>query len=277
VRPSVQVLGTAQDGGIPHAGCRCTTCAAAREHPEQARRVAAIALVGHSGKTLVVDATPDFPAQLERLALSLGRKDVLPDALLLTHAHIGHYLGLAWLGREAMDAQALPVHVTPSMARFLGENRPWRHLVTRGQITLVPGLPGEAFDFDGVRVTPFLSPHRAEDTDTVGVEIAGPTRRLLYLPDADAFPDDVARRIGAVDVALVDGTFWSPEEVGHRDVKDIPHPFVEESLGRLEGARGDVYFTHLNHTNPLLQPDPDGRPVLPRGFRVLEDGDAFRL
>jgi len=275
--PFVHVLGTAQDGGIPHAGCRCETCRGAREDPRHGRRVAAIALVGTSGKTLVVDATPEFPAQLARLARDLDREALLPNALLLTHAHIGHYLGLAWLGREAMDAHALPVYATDRMSRFLAANRPWAHLVTRCQIALHPMAPGEALDFDGVRVTPFLSPHRAEDTDTVGVEIAGPSRRLLYLPDADGFPDDLVRRIRAADIALVDGTFWSSAEVGHRDVRTIPHPFVEESLTRLAGGDGEVLFTHLNHTNPLAHPDPRERPMLPRGFRVLEEGSAFTI
>ena len=70
----VRVLGTAQDGGVPHAGCSCATCAAAREDPALRRCVASIALVGACGRTLVVDVTPDFPEQAASLAEALGRE-----------------------------------------------------------------------------------------------------------------------------------------------------------------------------------------------------------
>ena len=274
---TVLVLGTAQDGGFPHAGCQCVRCEAAREDRGLARGVAAIAVVGETGKTLLVDATPEMPLQLEALAALAERETLPPDGILLTHAHMGHYTGLSFLGREAMDAHQVPVYVTERMRRFLKDNRPWGHLITRDQIAIHRIHPEETFDFDGVKVTPFLSQHRAQDSDTIGLELEGASAKLLYLPDADRFPDDLVERIRAADVALVDGTFYSAEEVGHRDVEVIPHPFVEESVERLAGARGTVCFTHLNHTNPLLDPDPNKRPKLPEGFAVLEDAETFPL
>ena len=137
--------------------------------------------------------------------------------------------------------------------------------------------PEASFEFDGIAVTPFPALHRAEDTDTVGLEIRGPSRALLYLPDADRFTDDLVARIERVDVALVDGTFFRHDEVSHRDVGPIPHPEVRDSVVRLRNARGEVVFTHLNHTNALAHPDPARRPPLPAGFRVAEEGEAFDL
>src|SRR5215470_536980 len=88
------VLGVAQDGGVPHLGCRQALCVEARRDPSKRRLVAALGLIDPaSGKRFLIDATPDFPAQVELLG-------GMPDAILLTHAHIGHYLGLAQLGRE---------------------------------------------------------------------------------------------------------------------------------------------------------------------------------
>lgn len=273
----LHVLGTAQDGGIPHAGCRCETCRGAGEDPARRRRAACVAVAGTSGKTLVVDATPDFPDQLVVLAEGTGRETLVPDAVLLTHAHLGHYVGLAYLGREAMDAAFVPLYATSTMDRFLRENRPWAHLVTRGQVAPRRMAPDEPIEFDGVVVTPFLSPHRAEDTDTVGVEIRGPSRIVLYLPDADVFTAELVERIERADVALVDGTFWTHEEVTHRDVGVIPHPEAKDSVVRLAGARGEVVFTHLNHTNPLVHPDPSKHPPLPAGFRVAVEGETLPL
>ena len=274
---SVLVLGTAQDGGVPHAGCDCPTCVAAHQDDTRRRRVASIAVVGESGRTLVVDATPDLRSQLHRLALAAGRDHLAPDALLLTHAHVGHYLGLAFLGREAMNVQGTPLWATASMAAFLRSNKPWSWLVERGQVLLEDLRPGIPSEFDGVRITPFLSPHRGEDTDTVGLEIEGASRRLLYVPDADAFPPDLVARIQGADVALVDGTFHDPSELPGRDLGEIPHPFVAESVEALAGAAGEVWFTHLNHSNALIRPEVEQRPELPEGFGVLEDGAAFVL
>lgn len=273
----VLVLGTAQDGGVPHAGCACETCAAAREDPALRRCVASIGVVGESGRTLVVDATPDFPEQVATLAAATGRERIVPDGLLLTHAHVGHYLGLAFLGREAMDALGLPTYVSERMAAFLRSNRPWSWLTARGHVDLRIVAPEKTFAFDGVQVTPFPSPHRAEDTDTLGVEVRGPTHRLLYLPDADRFGPELVERIREADVALVDGTFWDHGELVGRDFAEIPHPFVKESIEALAGARGEVFFTHLNHSNPLLGPDPSRHPVLPPPFGVLADGMEFPL
>lgn len=274
--PRVIVLGTAQDGGFPHAGCACAACAAARSHPALARRVASIGLVGASGQTLLVDATPDLTSQLASLAREAGQEALVPDAILLTHAHVGHYLGLAYLGREAIDAKGLPVYCTSKMAAFLQQNRPWSHLGERGQIELRPLSPGVPIAFDGVEVNAFLSPHRGEDTDTLGFEFRGPRGTLVYVSDADVLGGLVGR-IAEAQVTLVDGTFWSRAELPHRDIMAVRHPFVEESVRLLHKAQGEIWFTHLNHSNPLLHPDPSRRPALPPRFGVASEDQVFPL
>lgn len=273
----VHVLGTAQDGGVPHAGCTCPRCQAARRDPARRRRVVSIALEGASGRTFLVDASPDLPEQLEALGRATGRGPRGVDAVAVTHAHVGHYLGLAFFGKEAMHTSRLPVYGTPSVARFLRSNRPWSHLVEREEIELRTIAPGRPLAFDGAVVHAFLSPHRGEDTDTVGFEIEGPSRRLLYVSDADMLPPPLVERIREADVALVDGTFFSAAELPHRDILEVRHPYVLDSVARLAGARGRVLFTHMNHTNPLLDPDAPERRGLPPGFDVAEDGMVFEL
>ena len=273
----VFVLGTAQDGGIPHPGCLCATCRAALVDLRHRRRVVSIAVMGRGGRVLLVDATPDLPAQTAALAAALERDPPAIDALLLTHAHAGHVMGLAYLGREAMDVRGLPLYASARMARYLAENRPWTHLLERGNVRVVRLEAHAPFAFDGLEIAPFASVHRDEDTDTLGLEIRGPARRLVYVPDADRFPEDVVGRIRDADVALVDGTFFAPGELPGRDPAEVPHPFVEESVRVLAGARGEVWFTHVNHTNPLVHPDPARRPALPPGFAVLPDGARFPL
>lgn len=270
----VHVLGTAQDGGFPHAGCACVSCSAARADPRLARRVSCIGVVGENGRCLLVDATPDFGEQIAELARVAGRERPGVDALVLTHAHIGHYLGLALLGREAMSARGMVAHCTTRMGQFLRGNRPWSHLLERGEIVLRTLSPGMPLRFDGVELHAFLTPHRAEDTDTIGLEIRGPRRTLVYVSDTDVFPPPLEARIREADVALIDGTFYDRDELPHREILEIKHPFVVESVRRFADARTEIHFIHLNHSNALLSADP---PVLPEGFAVARDGQVFDL
>jgi pyrroloquinoline quinone biosynthesis protein B len=272
------VLGIAQDGGVPHLGCLQKLCVEARRDRSKRRLVASLGLVDdRAGKRFVIDATPDFAEQVERL----GR---LPDGILLTHAHIGHYLGLAQLGREVANTREMPVYCTPSMARFLRENGPWKRLVALGNIAIQEIEPGREFPLtDSLRVTALLVPHRDEDSDTVAYLIAGPAKKLLWLPDIDKW-EKWDRRIEDVvagaDIAFLDGTFSSAEEIPGRSIKEIPHPLVSETMAQLSkvSARSNrVFFVHLNHTNRLLWDRAAVRQLRRKGFGVASEGQRVPL
>lgn len=270
----VHVLGTAQDGGFPHAGCACASCQAARADAGRRRRVSCVGIEGATGRALLVDATPDIGSQLADLAHATGHGTLAPDAIVLTHAHVGHYVGLAMLGREAMSTRGVPVHCTRSMRRFLERNKPWSHLVDRGEVRLETIEPGAPLAFDGVEIHAFLSPHRSEDTDTIGLEVRGPSRTLVYVSDADVFPPPLAARIQDADVALVDGTFYDRNELPHREILEVRHPFVAETVELFAHATAQIVFTHLNHSNALLSAAP---PTLPPRFSVAQEGQVFDL
>jgi pyrroloquinoline quinone biosynthesis protein B len=284
----LRVLGIAQDGGLPHAGCTCSRCGAARTDPTRAAHVASLALVGEGGVVLV-DATPDLRAQLDALAdvrdAPAGAVDRAPvDGVLLTHAHIGHYLGLAFLGFEAIHAQAVPVWATPRMGALLREHAPWRQLVEQREIDLRPLEPGTPLRLGDVTVTAFAVPHRDEYSDTVGYRFEGPRRTVVYVPDTEPWsrwPTPIEDALAGADVALLDGTFYSPDELPGRPVESIGHPLVVETMDRLAPLvdRGlVVYFTHLNHSNPALDPDSaERRAIETRGFRVLAQGTELPL
>jgi pyrroloquinoline quinone biosynthesis protein B len=290
--PYVVVLGTAQDGGLPHAACTCPRCVDARRDPGRRRRVASIAIVVPStGRRFLVDATPDLREQLDLLPVvgthATGKVDRAPvDGVLLTHAHIGHYLGLEFFGFEAVHTLGLPVHATPRMAAFLRANAPWSRLVERGEIEIREATPGTAFDLDaGVRVTPFNVPHRDEDSDTVGFAIAGPRHTIVYVPDTDrwdTWSGEARRALDACDVALVDGTFFSAGELPGRDVSSIGHPLIVATMDllrdRVRAGRLRVLFTHLNHSNHALDPSgAERRAIVDGGFEVAEDGQRLPL
>ena len=262
------VLGVAQDGGMPHPGCTKSPCADVFAGTRRAEKVSCLGLVNRdTGAAYMFDATPDFTAQLN--ALTGGRA---PDGIFLTHAHIGHYPGLMFLGKEAMAAEGVPVYGTRRMCDFLATNGPWSLLVENHYIALHEITPGSAVDLgDGLRVTPMLVPHRDEFTDTVGFLIEGPRARVIFIPDIDKWEKweqnlrDVAN---TVDVLLVDGTFGSPDELPGRDMAQIPHPLMTETRALLQGTSAELWFIHLNHSNPALV----------NGARdVVREGQVFEL
>lgn len=294
--PRVIALGTVQDGGLPQAGCTCAQCMAARRDPARKRHVASLAVVvppgiGHTGHTWLVDATPDLPAQIDQIHAwrphPEGRPDRAPvDGVLLTHAHIGHYLGLALFGFEAINTHDLPVYGSPRMVAFLKANGPWSQLVARRNVDLRELRPGVPLALDrGVTVTPIPVPHRDEYTDTLAFLIRGPRRALLYVPDTDAWaswPRPLEEVLRGVDVALLDGTFYSRDELPDRDVTKIKHPLIDTTMDRLaplvHAGRLRVLFTHLNHSNPALDPaSPARRRIEARGFGVLAEGEEIPL
>jgi pyrroloquinoline quinone biosynthesis protein B len=278
-QPEAVVLGIAQDGGVPHIGCRQPLCVAARRDPSKRRRVASLGLEDPAaGKRFVIDATPDFAEQIEVLG-------GLPDAILLTHAHVGHYLGLAQLGREGVNAREVPVYATVSMARFLRENKPWSRLVERGNIVIREIETGAEFALTAnLRAKAIRVPHRDEDSDTVAYLVSGPRRRVLWLPDTDRWESsDVRLEKLAADRDLtmfLDGTFFSADEIPGRTIADIPHPLVPDTAARLTAdgpLAARVFFVHLNHTNRLLWDAEAGRALESKGLGVAKEGMRLPL
>lgn len=278
--PFAIVLGIAQDGGYPQAGCNRDDCVAAWRDPSLRRRVASLGIVDPvSGERWMIDATPDFPTQLRVL------DSVAPGALpsiLLTHAHIGHYLGLAHLGREVLGARGVRVHAMPRMKEFLESNGPWDQLVRLGNIQIATLQEGVETPLnERISMTALRVPHRDEYSETVGFVIRGPGASLLWLPDIDKWEKwdrSLESVLEGVDVAYVDGTFFDESELPGRDLREIPHPTIAETMGRLKtlpaAARGKIRFIHLNQSNPVLR---DAARVTSRGFGVAVEGERVRL
>jgi pyrroloquinoline quinone biosynthesis protein B len=274
------LLGTAQDGGLPQAGCECVNCRAAWQDPGRRRWVACLGLVDlEAGQSWLIDATPDFREQLHaRYKLAPG----CPlSGILLTHAHTGHYAGLIHLGREAWNTDHLPVYASARMASFLQAQAPWAQLVQRGNIDLQPLKPDEAVALSpSLSVTPVAVPHRAGQSDTLAFVVQGPRQRLFYCPDIDGWnrwDRNLQSFLCGMDIALLDGTFYSIGELPGRDLDEIPHPLVTDTAGRLAWPHGDVRLLHLNHSNPLNQPGPERDWLATRGIGVGERGARWRM
>lgn len=287
--PYALVLGIAQDSGMPQVGCYAERCERARRRAKP-RYAASLALIDPDrDRYYLVDATPDITRQLDLIEEPGFRRRAEQrrpfDGIFLTHAHIGHYTGLAVLGREGLAIAPTPTYCTEQMADFLTTNGPWSLMVSEGRLDLRPVTPSEWTQIDDqLEARALLVPHRPEYADTVGWIFRGPTQTLLYLPDIDSWERwelDIEDVVASVDVALLDATFFSGDEVPGRSVEDIPHPLVPHSMDRLQAsvdAGSRVVFTHLNNTNPALFEDSvEAEEVRRRGFEIATEGQRIPL
>jgi pyrroloquinoline quinone biosynthesis protein B len=280
--PHVVVLGVAQDAGYPQAGCQKECCASTWGHPEKHRKATCLGLVDPiSNESWMFEATPDFKMQLRLLQEHSNASDLaFFKGIFLTHGHMGHYTGLMHLGREVMGTSGIPVYAMPRMKEYLTNNGPWSQLVKLNNIALM-GLKAETTIElnERLKVTPYVVPHRDEFTETVGFLIEGPKRKLLFIPDIDKWDKwgrYILDMIREYDLLLIDGTFYSNGEIPGRDMSEIPHPFIEESMQQFselnEADRKKVYFIHFNHTNPVLQSNSDAaKEVTAKGFNIATE------
>ncbi len=284
--PILVVLGTAQDGGTPQAGSKM--------HPgwkdaSKRRLVVSLGLLD-KGQRWMFEATPDFPEQLQLLD-ELHAVEERPglQGIFITHAHIGHYVGLMHLGHESMGSKSVPVYAMQKMATYLTENGPWSQLVRYKNIKLMDLKNGKPVAInERIQVTPFLVPHRQEFSEVVGYKIEGPNRSAIFIPDIDSWEKwdlegtRIETLIQTVDLALLDATFYDGNELPGRDMSGFPHPFIRTTMERLKDLspqdKAKVTFIHLNHTNPANWPDSDARKKISElGFKVANQLDKFEL
>jgi pyrroloquinoline quinone biosynthesis protein B len=280
----ITVLGIAQDGGYPQAGCLEEQCQRHWRGEEKKRQVVSLGLTDQaSGQNWLFEASPDFTAQFQQLQQASGTNDL--SGIFLTHAHMGHYAGLLQLGREAMGAKGMPVYVMPRMKEFLEKNAPWSQLVTLGNIKLILMEQNQPIDLtSNLRVTPLKVPHRDEFSETVGFRIETTEKSLLFIPDIDKWSlweKDIRAEVARVDFALLDATFYQEGELPNRNMSEIPHPFVAETLALFAplpaAEKRKIKFIHFNHTNPLILEGPEREKVRSLGFEIATEGERIQL
>ncbi len=284
----VVVLGIAQDAGYPQAGCEKECCAAYYSGKEEKKLVTCLVLVDRKANQYwLFEASPDMAEQLKKLqAYITSAPDYSPDGIFISHAHVGHYSGLMQLGREAMGSKDVPVYAMPRMDSFLRNNGPWSQLVSLHNISLQPMKADSAVTLNAsLKVTPLKVPHRDEYSETAGFLIESGKKKVLFIPDIDKWEKwdrDIISEIRKVDMALLDGTFYTNGELPGRDMSEVPHPFVEESMQNFSllssVERSKIGFIHFNHTNPLLKKSSAEKEKLQhQGYMVAEEGMIIGL
>lgn len=276
------ILGDMQDGGLPHIGCLCPNCTSGRKG--YAACLAVVDTRGEKPAVYLLDATPDIKHQLALLADYLGPQGERPfrfnppDAIFITHAHLGHIGGLPQFGPEAMAPTELPVYASPQLASQLKETRLWSPMVAN--LDLRPFTPNQPITLGpDLTLTSIPVPHRDElEVGTFAFLLQGPNQTLLYLPDIDdwqAWPE-AKTILGGVDTAVVDACFYSLDELNGRP--PVAHPLILDTLAFFAGWPGQLMLTHFNHTNPvLIKGSAEETAVLKSGVRLAQLGMRFTL
>ncbi|RAG85724.1 pyrroloquinoline quinone biosynthesis protein PqqB [Streptacidiphilus pinicola] len=291
----VIVLGTAAGGGFPQWNCACALCAAARQGRLPARTGDCVAVSGDARSWWLLNTSPDLCAQLlatPALAPGPGTRDTPLRGVLLTDAEADHILGLPLLrGGPPLEVlagatvlEALPLRevidsYTPWHWTALTPDTPYE-LAGGLTVTLHPiGRKAPKFVNSPTEYASWVCAYRIEARPDGGT--------LLYAPCFDTWSPALDALVASVDCALLDGTFHSADELApvapgataQRTMGHLPITGPGGSLAALtRHPRVRRIYTHLNNTNPLLDPDsPAHRSVTAAGVQLLPDGTELTL
>ena len=285
IETEIVVLGTAQDAGYPQIDCKKSCCQAYWAGQRDKEEVTCLGIVDRKAqKSWLIEATPDITSQWQQLEQDCPECEF--SGIIITHAHIGHYTGLMHLGREAMGGMDIPVYAMPRMTKFLSENGPWSQLVDLSNIQLKVMTADSTLELsENISLTPYQVPHRDEFSETVGFKIQGPVSAALFIPDIDKWERwdrDIAELLIDCEYAFLDGTFFDGNELPGRNMNEIPHPFIIESMRLFDSNKqidkSKIHFIHFNHTNPLLNiTAPEGIRVIEAGYSIADKNGIYPI
>ncbi|MFG1706544.1 pyrroloquinoline quinone biosynthesis protein PqqB [Nonomuraea sp. M3C6] len=262
----LQVLGTAAGGGLPQWNCACPGCRGARVHASWRRRHASLAIEVEPDRVYLVNATPDVGEQIESCPWLRPEGRTSPLAgVILTDAELDHTLGLARL-READELEVVATEpVRQAVSGTMAMLEPYVKLVWRD----FAGIGARAVPISGKR--PRYAAGRPDGEWVSALELGG----LLYAPCLAVWPDGFG---GSADVVFADGTFLAEEEplsCCARTATEMGHLPIEATRERLAALDARCLYTHLNNTNPLVDPASPLHAGL--GVEVAHDGMVIDL
>lgn len=302
----IRVLGSAAGGGFPQWNCNCPNCSRLRKGSiqAQARTQSSIAVSADGEAWVLFNASPDVRQQLEGFPAVHPRRGVRDTgicAVLLIDAHIDHTAGLFIL----REGEPLNIYCTDAVFSDLSTGNPVLNLlshycgVNRSSIPLeaengfrIPGMDG--LRFSAIPLSgkpPPFSPRRNNPLpgDTIGVRVDDERTggSLFYAPGLAGLDACVERCFDECDCLLVDGTFWTDDELirrgaGSKRASDMGHLPQSGEGGMLEVLRSieqtRKILIHINNTNPILdEASPERAELDAAGIEVAHDGMEITL
>ena len=304
----ITVLGSAAGGGFPQWNCNCRNCAGVRAGTLRAKpRTQSSIFIrpDASADGVLLNASPDVLEQIRSsstLQPARQLRDTAIAAVLLMDGQVDHATGLFMLRERGSP---LPLWCTDPVEEDLTDGNPILRVLSHycGIARQRIPLDGHSFDVAGVpdlrfRALPLsskaapYSPHRHRPVpgDNIGLSITDrhSGRTLFYAPGLGAIDPATFDAMASADVVMVDGTFWTDDEmprlgVGLKQAREIGHlpqsgpGGMIEWLARLPTSTRRMLI-HINNTNPILDEDSPERAALVRErIEVCEDAMEFQI
>jgi pyrroloquinoline quinone biosynthesis protein B len=307
----IKILGAASDGGFPSWNCACRNCSEMRNGVLRGKAQTQIAFSPISGVWFLAGASPDLRAQI------LAAPELCPSGELPGHSPIaGVFLFDAAVASVAgllhlRELQNYFIFATPAVQRIVkNENRIFKVLDCAGQSVQWQSLSGKRrigchlSENSGDAPTFFYTAiplggnypeyasegdprERPADEASIGLLLEQANKKLLLAPSISGRHSEWIKIAASVDVALLDGTFWSDEELiatgrANKTARELDHLPLSGAEGLLaqypKDARGRKVLIQMNHTNPILDESSDEhRAVVEAGFEIAYDGMEIEL
>jgi len=296
----VRVLGSGAGGGFPQWNCNCHNCYRLRHNTMngKARSQSSIAVSTDNKNWLLINTSPDIRSQLEAFPAiqpKEGIRDTGIKAILLIDSQIDHTTGMLML----REGKPLEVYCTDMVKQDLTTGFPLftmlkdyctvnHHAVpVDGSSFIIPAIEDLRFYTQALKSkAPPYSPHRHDphEGDNIGViiEQISTGKKLFYSPGLGEIEPHVMHAMQEVDCLLVDGTFWTDDEmctqnISHKKAREIGHLPQSGPGGMIEVlsgvAKARKILIHINNTNPILDDDSEQRKILDAvGIEVAYDG-----
>ncbi len=303
----LRVLGSAAGGGFPQWNCNCANCAGVRrgEPGLTARTQSSVAWSRDGQDWLLFNASPDILTQLQRnpeLQPARQLRDTGIAAVCLMDAQIDHVTGLLmlrergqplelWATPEVLGDIATGFPLVGMLGHYCGVNtHPLALDGSRQRWRFLPGAHAVPLPLSSK--PPPYSPHRQAPRrgDNIGVSLVNESTggRLFYAPGLGHINAEVWQAMEAASVVLVDGTFWTGEEMiraglSQKHALDMGHLPMSgpggmlEYLAQLPRTTRKVLI-HINNTNPMLREgSPQRRTLDAAGVELALDGMDIRF
>jgi phosphoribosyl 1,2-cyclic phosphate phosphodiesterase len=247
---TITVLGSGTSMGVPTLGCTCAVC-----HSTDPRdnRLRPSVMLQYNGRTVLIDTTPDFRQQ------ALRERIARIDAILFTHAHADHIMGLDDVRPLNLKQRTETLSTIQCSFRYIFENK--------NPESTVPKLTAHPIDLSGVELfgvhfQPVVVHHGRSLVYGYRFDSAA------YLTDHSFIPEESLARLGGLDVLFLDALRHKPHPT---------HTTVQQALEYVERiSPRRAFFTHISHDLPH-QATEETFPARVRlaydGMRIAVGGD----
>ncbi|HZW96802.1 MAG TPA: MBL fold metallo-hydrolase [Candidatus Eremiobacteraceae bacterium] len=250
MKATLTVLGSGTSMGVPTLGCDCAVC---RSTDPRDRRTRPSVMIGYAGKVVLIDTAPDFYAQ------AIREKITRVDAVLYTHTHADHILGIDDLRPLSFvhKPMKLPLYARPDAAAFL--RKMFSYIFdTDYKYGSLPQLELRPIDgpvsLFGARFEPVRLIHG--DAEIYGFRFGS----AAYLTDHSEIPEASLHQLEGLDILFLDALRHKPHPT---------HSTVENSLRIVERVKAKrAFFTHICHDLPHEATNA----ALPPHVRLSYDG-----